>query len=89
VAPSGHTFADVAALAQDTQQRGPELIVITHDAGLLRQAHMPLPLPADIPEWLSPLVAVLPGQLFALRLALAKGYDVDQPAGLTKVTQTC
>ncbi len=47
-----------------------------------------MPLSADVPEWLSPLVAVLPGQLFAMHLALAKGLNVDQPIGLTKVTET-
>jgi glucosamine--fructose-6-phosphate aminotransferase (isomerizing) len=41
-----------------------------------------------VPEWLSPLVAVLPGQLFALRLTQAKNLNVDRPEGLTKVTET-
>jgi glucosamine--fructose-6-phosphate aminotransferase (isomerizing) len=30
----------------------------------------------------------VPGQLFALELALARGLDPDRPRGLTKVTQT-
>jgi glucosamine--fructose-6-phosphate aminotransferase (isomerizing) len=41
-----------------------------------------------MPEWLSPLVAVVPGQLFALGLTLAKGFDPDHPRGLRKVTLT-
>jgi glucosamine--fructose-6-phosphate aminotransferase (isomerizing) len=41
-----------------------------------------------MPEWLSPIVAVVPGQLFALHLTVAKGYDPDQPLGLQKVTLT-
>jgi glucosamine--fructose-6-phosphate aminotransferase (isomerizing) len=36
---------------------------------------------------LSPLVSVLPGQLFARALSLAKGYDPDCPANLTKITR--
>ena len=35
---------------------------------------------------LSPLLSVLPGQLFAAGLARAKGFDPDSPRGLTKVT---
>jgi len=88
VAPSGRTLPDLSSLAAETKGRGAELIVITDDLSLLRQAQTPLPLPDGIPEWLSPIVAVLPGQLFAMRLAMAKGYDVDRPVGLTKVTET-
>ena len=41
-----------------------------------------------VQEWLSPIVAVIPGQLFAHHLTLAKGYDPDHPQGLHKVTLT-
>lgn len=41
-----------------------------------------------VDEWLSPLVAVLPGQLLAYYLALAKGLDPEHPRGLRKVTET-
>lgn len=36
---------------------------------------------------LSPLVSVLPGQLFARSLSVAKGYDPDRPVHLSKVTR--
>lgn len=45
-----------------------------------------LPVPAAPEPVLSPLLSVVPGQLFAWALALAKGLDPDAPAGLTKVT---
>lgn len=35
---------------------------------------------------LGPLLSVVPGQLFAWALALARGLDPDSPAGLAKVT---
>ena len=38
-----------------------------------------------VPEWLSPLIAVVPGQLAAMRLAGLRGADVDRPHGLSKV----
>jgi glucosamine--fructose-6-phosphate aminotransferase (isomerizing) len=88
VAPSGKTFVDLAAFAGEAKLRGAELIVISDSHDLLQQAQTPMPLPGGVPEWLSPLVAVLPGQLFAMHLAAAKGYNVDQPIGLTKVTET-
>ena len=47
-----------------------------------RQARHRLPLAASVPEWLSPLTTVLPGQLLALELVLARGLDPDRPRGL-------
>jgi len=88
VAPTGRTLPDLYHLADDAHQRGAELIVISDDAGLLKRARTPLALPRNTPEWLSPLVTVLPGQLFAAHLARAKGFDLDRPVGLSKVTQT-
>jgi glucosamine--fructose-6-phosphate aminotransferase (isomerizing) len=41
-----------------------------------------------VPEWLSPLVAILPVQELAAALAAERGVDVDQPFGLRKVTRT-
>ena len=37
-----------------------------------------------MPSLLSPLLAVVPLQVFALHLATAKGLDVDQPRNLAK-----
>ncbi len=88
VAPSGCTLDDLLTFAAEAKRRGAELIVISDNEELLSLAQLPLVLPAGIPEWLSPLMAVLPGQLFAMHLAAAKGLNVDQPVGLKKVTET-
>jgi glucosamine--fructose-6-phosphate aminotransferase (isomerizing) len=88
VAPSGQTLSDLTTLAIEAKRRGAELIVISDDAAVLELAQLPLALPTGIPEWLSPLMAVLPGQLFAMHLAAAKGLNVDAPVGLKKVTET-
>lgn len=88
VAPTGSAFDDMRALACDLQRRGAELLVISDAAQALDVATTPLPLAATTPEWLSPISAVLPGQLFALHLALAKGLDPDTPRGIQKVTRT-
>jgi glutamine---fructose-6-phosphate transaminase (isomerizing) len=52
---------------------------LTGAAYSLQTPEPPLPL-------LSPLLSVIPGQLFARALALAKGLDPDRPSGLSKVT---
>jgi glutamine---fructose-6-phosphate transaminase (isomerizing) len=46
-----------------------------------------LAIPA-VPEWLTPLVAIVPCQLLALAVAGALGLDPDLPRGLAKVTRT-
>lgn len=86
--PSGAALPDMREMAADLKARGAELLVISDDEAALAEATTPLPLPAGIPEWLSPLAAILPGQRLALHLALARGLDVDQPRGLNKVTKT-
>jgi glutamine---fructose-6-phosphate transaminase (isomerizing) len=55
---------------------------------VLRRARTKLRLVPRVPEWLSPLTAVIPGQLTALRLARQRGLDLDRPVGLAKVTLT-
>ncbi|MCL4297529.1 MAG: SIS domain-containing protein [Anaerolineae bacterium] len=88
VAPSDTVSDDIRGLVGDLEELGAELLLISEDEAVLRQARLPLSLPPNIPEWLTPLVAVLPGQLFSLALAQAKGLNPDQPAGLKKITAT-
>src|SRR5579884_2857747 len=42
----------------------------------------------NVAELLAPIAYMVPGQLFAQYVALAKGLNPDQPRGLTKVTRT-
>jgi glutamine---fructose-6-phosphate transaminase (isomerizing) len=51
-------------------------------------ARTALPISPGVPEWLSPLITIIPGQLFALHLALTKELNPDIPRGLQKVTKT-
>ncbi len=88
VAPSGKMFDTMRAFSLELKSRGAELLIISDRHDLLVEAVTPLPLPAGMPEWLSPLAAVVPGQLFALHLTLLRGNDPDRPAGLQKVTIT-
>lgn len=43
---------------------------------------------SGLPEELTPLTLVVLGQLLALRVALARGVDPDQPRALHKITRT-
>jgi glucosamine--fructose-6-phosphate aminotransferase (isomerizing) len=87
IAPAGKAFADLSALASELLARGACVAVITNDAGLLARCPLGACLPA-VPEWLSPIIGVIPGQLVAFHLAKLKGYDLDHPRGLRKVTIT-
>lgn len=88
VAPSGVPVEDAVRLLDLVEERGAEAIVISDQSDLLGRAHTPLPLPPGVPEWLAPLIAVVPGQLWAGALAAARGIDPDRPRGLSKVTYT-
>jgi glutamine---fructose-6-phosphate transaminase (isomerizing) len=45
-------------------------------------------LPVDLPDSLTPLAFVIPGQLLAEAVARRRGLDPDAPPGLTKITRT-
>ena len=70
------------------KQQDAELVVISDDADALSLAQSPIQLPPQIPEWLTPLVSILPAQLFACHLTRVKGYDTEKPRSITKVTET-
>jgi glutamine---fructose-6-phosphate transaminase (isomerizing) len=88
VAPSGPALGAMAEAVAAVAARGARTVVISDDADLRAQAAIGLPLLPGVPEWLSPLVAVVPGQLAAMRLAQLRGIDLDSPLGLSKITLT-
>ena len=87
LAPSGPALESMEAAIASLAKRRARLIVVADSPAVLAHAETPLPL-VPVPEWLSPLVAVVPGQVAALRLAQARGGDLDSPHGLQKVTLT-
>jgi glucosamine--fructose-6-phosphate aminotransferase (isomerizing) len=86
VAPPGPAFANVAETLYEARRRGAVATAIAEPG--LEGLDGILPLVADVPEWLSPLTAVVPGQVAGMRIGAALGRDVDRPAGLQKVTLT-
>jgi glucosamine--fructose-6-phosphate aminotransferase (isomerizing) len=88
IAPSGVMLPEIRNFIQTLKQREAEVIAISDDPDTLVQARIPLRLPQPAPEWLSPITAIIPGQLFAMHLAHVRDYDPDHPRGLRKVTET-
>jgi glucosamine--fructose-6-phosphate aminotransferase (isomerizing) len=88
IAPSGVLLTEMKDFIAKLNELQAETIVISDDEQMISEARIPLQLPQIVPEWLSPMAAIVPGQLFALHLAAARDLDVDAPRGLRKVTET-
>lgn len=88
MAPPGKVFAGLKETAQKLDARSGETIIFSSEDDILSLATVPVKIPVTVAEDLSPLVYILPGQLFACHLSVAKGNNPDQPRGLSKVTIT-
>lgn len=88
VAPSGEMLPKMQELIGALKERQAEILVISDDRETLALGDIQLPLPMPVPEWLSPIPAVIPGQLLAMYLTQVKKLDPDHPRGLLKVTET-
>ncbi len=78
----------ISLLEHLKQDLAAELVVISNVDRALALAQTRIPIPDEIPEALSPLVNIVPAQLFSCYLTLAKGYDAEQPRAIRKVTET-
>jgi glucosamine--fructose-6-phosphate aminotransferase (isomerizing) len=85
---AGAVSDEVDGLLADIQARGARPVVLSNLPSSLKRAAAPIPLPADMPEWVSPITAIVPGQLLAFHLSRVRGLDPDRPRGLHKVTRT-
>ena len=87
-APGTTMAADAKSTIEKVKDREAEVIVFSDKNDLLELGERSLTLPIDVPEWLSPITTIIPGQLFAMYLAYSRGYDPDKPRALNKVTET-
>jgi len=86
---AGETLrSEMLALQDSLREHDAALVVLGDDERCRHSADAWIPVPGDIPEWLTPLVAILPGQLLAYHLTLARGSDPDRPRTIRKVTLT-
>lgn len=82
---SAHLHPKVVSNIQEIRARGARIIAIAElgDAAVLPFADTVIHIPLAAPLF-EPLLAVVPMQIFAMELAVAKGLDVDQPRNLAK-----
>jgi glucosamine--fructose-6-phosphate aminotransferase (isomerizing) len=85
LATRGPVFEKVMGNLEEVKARGgPVLAIATEgDEEVATRADEVLYVP-EVPEYLQPLVAVVPLQLFAYHVALLRGCDVDKPRNLAK-----
>lgn len=88
IAQRGQVYRDILDVINKVRALGAELAVISDDPDAQAMANLVLPTPAGIPEWLSPVTNVLPGQILGWQIAVQKGLDPDKPRGLSKITET-
>ncbi|AWB87156.1 glutamine--fructose-6-phosphate transaminase (isomerizing) [Mycetocola zhujimingii] len=82
---SAMLHSKVVSNIQEIRARGARIIAIAEegDAAVLPFADTVIRIPLAAPLF-EPLLAVIPLQIFAMELAIAKGLDVDQPRNLAK-----
>ena len=86
IATDGPLFDDVSDLLAQIREVGAEVVAIS-DRGDCPADHL-IGLPTGLPEWLSPIPAIVAAQIFTYHLTRAKGADPDRPRRLKKVTRT-
>jgi len=89
VVPSGKTAQDMITLLTElVRDQQVELLAVSNEGSALALANTPVQLPERLPEWITPIPAIIPAQLFCYHLTRAKGYSTEGPRGLSKVTLT-
>ena len=86
IASDDETLPAVLEAVARAREAGATIIASGSAAGAVLGADYSLPVPDPPTPLLSPLLSVVPGQLFAWALARTKGLDPDEPRGLSKVT---
>jgi glucosamine--fructose-6-phosphate aminotransferase (isomerizing) len=88
VAPTGAPAEGQLELLRDLRDRGIDTVVASDDTATCALGRWSIALPPGVPEWLRPIVSIVPAQLFAYHLTLARGLDPDAPRYIAKVTRT-
>jgi glucosamine--fructose-6-phosphate aminotransferase (isomerizing) len=86
IATHDETLPAVLEATARVSETGATLVASGSAAAEIARPDYVLPVPKPPAPLLSPLLSVVPGQLFAWALARAKRLDPDRPSGLSKVT---
>jgi glucosamine--fructose-6-phosphate aminotransferase (isomerizing) len=87
VAPDGHVFPKLVSNVQEVRARGAAVLAVGTEgsrAALEPYADVVLTVPDAPLELATPVLTVLPLQLYAYHVAVLRGADVDQPRNLAK-----
>jgi glucosamine--fructose-6-phosphate aminotransferase (isomerizing) len=88
VAPEGMAAAGMVELMGRLRERGADLLVLSDAAAIRAIGNRSIALPEDVPEWLRPIVSIVPAQLYAYHVTRARGLDPEAPRNISKVTRT-
>jgi glutamine---fructose-6-phosphate transaminase (isomerizing) len=85
IATASHVYEKVVSNIQEVRARDARVVVVATegDEGIRQHADDIFYVPATL-EVFSPLLAIIPLQLFAYHTAVARGCNVDQPRNLAK-----
>ena len=87
--PRGSIFDKVMSNLEEVKARGGPVIAIASEGDDAVTEHIAsradeMIMVPDVPEYLQPLVTVVPLQLLAYHIAVLRGCDVDKPRNLAK-----
>ncbi|GAB7181041.1 SIS domain-containing protein [Kitasatospora sp. Ki12] len=87
IVPDGKGGEALQPVLDRLRGRGADLVVIGQQAQV-DAASAGFALPAGVPEEVQPILEILPLQLLAYEVTIARGQDPDAPRALAKVTET-
>jgi glucosamine--fructose-6-phosphate aminotransferase (isomerizing) len=88
LAPSGAAYSNLIDFTKKLSNLKASILMVSDSSEALDLAEVQLKIQSSLPEWITPMAMVVPGQLLAFHLAHARGLDPDKPRGLEKVTIT-
>ena len=85
IVPQGTTYSKVMANMEEVKARGGPIIAIaSHDDPQVDKIADDVIRIPQVPEFLQPIVTIVPLQLLSYHIALLRGCDVDKPRNLAK-----
>jgi glucosamine--fructose-6-phosphate aminotransferase (isomerizing) len=85
LAQRDHVFAKILSNMQEISSRGGQILAVTDDSIATLPSAVVSHLKFPTIDWLlAPFLAIVPLQLFAYHVAVARGLDVDKPRNLAK-----
>ncbi len=86
VAPKDEAYSKIIGNVMEMKARGAQVISVVdeQDGEISSLSEETIRLPPGVPSLLTPIVFILPLQLFAYYMAVRKGYDPDFPRNLAK-----